>query len=157
MPNLTESAARWIPAVALLLAGCGAGPIAERSGSGDLLPCPTAPHCVSSLDPDADHHVDPLIYRGTMAQARAQLIEALKSLPHTEIVAQEPNYLRAESRTSVLRFVDDLQCVIKPAAMGSGGTIELRSSSRVGYYDFGANRARVETLRRAFAAAQPRP
>jgi len=157
MSNLTESVARWMPALVLMLAGCGVGPVAERSGAGALLPCPSAPHCVSSVDQDPDHHVNALIFRGSVAQARVHLIEALKALPRTEIVAEEPRYLRAESHSTLLRFVDDVQCVIEPAAMGSGGVIELRSSSRVGYYDFGANRERVESLRKAFEAAEARP
>ncbi|HZP12799.1 MAG TPA: DUF1499 domain-containing protein [Nevskiaceae bacterium] len=157
MPNLTESVARWMPALVLLLTACGVGPVAERTGAGALLPCPSAPHCVSSVDEDPDHHVNPLIFRGSVAQARAHLVAALKSLPRTEIVAEEPRYLRAESRSTLMRFVDDVQCVIQPAAMGAGGVIELRSSSRVGYYDFGANRERIESLRKAFAAAEAGP
>src|SRR5690349_18453047 len=108
MPNLTESVARWTPALVLLLAGCGVGPVA-----GALLPCPAAPHCVSTVDEDPDHHVNPLIFRGSVAQARTHLVEALKSLPRTEIVAEEPRYLRAESHSSLMRFVDDVQCVIQ--------------------------------------------
>jgi uncharacterized protein (DUF1499 family) len=157
MSNLTESLARWMPAAALALIGCGSAPPAERPSGGAIEPCPPAPHCVSSIDSDADHHVDALIFRGTPAQARAQLIRALKSLPRTEVVEQSPGYLRAEARSAVLRFVDDVEFAIEPAAAGSGGVIEVRSSSRVGYYDFGANRERVESLRKAFAAAAGRP
>jgi uncharacterized protein (DUF1499 family) len=153
MPNLTET----VSALALLLAGCGVGPVAERPAHGELSPCPSAPHCVSSIDPDADHHVDAFVFRGTTAQARTRLVQALKSLPRTEIVEQEAAYLRAESRSTLLRFVDDVQCVIRPAAAGAGGVIEVRSASRVGYYDFGANRERVESLRQAFAETRRRP
>ena len=154
MLNLTKCVARWMPALALPIAACGVGPVAERTGAGEILPCPSAPHCVSTVDQDPDHHVNPLIFRGPVAQARTHLIDALKSLPGTQIVAEEPRYLRAESQSSLMHFIDDVQCVIDPAPMGSGGVIELRSSSRVGYYDFGANRSRVESLRKAFEAAE---
>ena len=157
MPNLTETFARCMPAVALALGGCGVGPVAEVGPGGALLPCPAAPHCVSSIDQDADHHVDPLIFRGPAAQARAQLIQALKSLPRTQIVDEQAGYVSAEAHSTVMRFVDDVQCQIKPAAAGGGGIIEVRSSSRVGYYDFGANRERVESLRKAFATQAGHP
>ena len=43
----------------------------------------------------------------------------------------------------MLRFVDDVEFNLRPEA----GIIAVRSASRVGYYDFGANRSRVEKLR----------
>lgn len=157
MSNLTETLARWMPALALLLAACGGDPVSEPAVVGELAPCPAAPHCVSSIDADADHHVDPLIFHGSVAQARLHLIKALKSLPRTEIVTSQGNYVRAESRSAVMRFVDDVEAVIEPAAVGAGGIIELRSSSRMGYSDFGANRSRMESLRRAFAGVEGGP
>ncbi|MBW2641103.1 MAG: DUF1499 domain-containing protein, partial [Deltaproteobacteria bacterium] len=41
------------------------------------------------------------------------------------------------------RFIDDLELYFN----SSNGIISIRSASRVGYWDFGANRRRVELLR----------
>ena len=45
-------------------------------------------------------------------------------------------------------FVDDLELQVDPTAR----VIHVRSASRLGHRDFGVNRARVESLRAAFAA-----
>ena len=44
------------------------------------------------------------------------------------------------------RFVDDLEFYLDRLEK----KIHVRSASRVGKYDFGANRRRVEAIRRAF-------
>jgi uncharacterized protein (DUF1499 family) len=45
----------------------------------------------------------------------------------------------------MLGFIDDLQLQLRP----DEGLIAVRSASRVGYWDLGVNRRRVERLRRA--------
>jgi uncharacterized protein (DUF1499 family) len=57
--------------------------------------------------------------------------------------------LRAQFTSFLFRFVDDVDCVVDAPA----GVIQIRSASRVGYSDLGANRKRVEAIRRAFAAS----
>jgi len=59
------------------------------------------------------------------------------------IIRQEANYLYAEYRTRLMRFVDDVEFVFDEKA----GLIHVRSASRLGRRDFGVNRARVEALR----------
>jgi uncharacterized protein (DUF1499 family) len=67
--------------------------------------------------------------------------------------AAEP-YLRAECKTLVFRFTDDIEFLLDRDAR----LIHVRSGARVGWYDFGVNRRRVEAIRRAFAArAESRP
>jgi uncharacterized protein (DUF1499 family) len=51
-----------------------------------------------------------------------------------------------------MRFVDDVEFSLDPA----GGVIHVRSAARMGIRDFGVNRARVESLRRALDAALSR-
>jgi uncharacterized protein (DUF1499 family) len=53
------------------------------------------------------------------------------------------HYIAAIFSSSLLGFVDDLTCRIDAEA----GKIHLRSESRVGFYDLGANRRRVNELR----------
>lgn len=142
-----------ISAVTLGAAGCGAAAVVEHGARDTLAPCPSAPHCVSSSAQTADQHVEPILYRGPRNAAQARLVAVLQARPRTRVVIDEPGYLRAESTSALLRFVDDLECVLRENPSGDGGLIELRSASRVGYYDFGANRDRVEAVRRAFAAA----
>jgi len=66
------------------------------------------------------------------------------------VVVSEDSYLRAEFSTMFFRFVDDLELLADPDA----GVIHVRSASRVGTWDLGLNRRRVEDLRRRLATLQ---
>lgn len=61
------------------------------------------------------------------------------------MVQREQDYLRAEAVSRVFRFVDDVEFEILPEE----GSIQVRSASRVGYWDFGVNRRRIERVRDA--------
>jgi uncharacterized protein (DUF1499 family) len=138
--------ASWKPALALTLLlalGC-AGTPPPKTPPGTLPPCPDKPNCVSSLAPDDDHRAAP--YTGAeWAAVRA----AVAALPRTAIVEERPGYLHAESHSRIFGFVDDLELLASKA----GDRVDVRSASRVGYGDWGVNRARVESLREALAAA----
>jgi uncharacterized protein (DUF1499 family) len=108
--------------------------------NGRLAPCKRSPNCVSSqADPlDAEHYIAPISYSGTMQALR----EAIAGLPLATLVTVEGNYLYAEFRTPILRFVDDVEF------LKDGEVLHVRSASRLGRRDFKANRNRVEQLRR---------
>ena len=55
------------------------------------------------------------------------------------------NGSRIEFTTSVMGFVDDVEFLNEPA----NGQMSVRSASRVGYSDLGANRKRIEAIRTA--------
>jgi uncharacterized protein (DUF1499 family) len=63
------------------------------------------------------------------------------------IAEEKAGYLRAEFRSSLFGFVDDLELLLDKAAK----RIDVRSASRTGYFDFGVNRRRVEEIRKRFA------
>ena len=66
------------------------------------------------------------------------------------VIAQEPGYLRAVYETQLLRFIGDVEfCQDKNNSM-----IHVRSVSRMGHSDLGANLKRVEKIRAAFANKQ---
>src|SRR5690606_4386178 len=113
---------------------------------GRLAPCKPTPNCVSSqADPaDAVHYIAPL--EGTMADVRS----VLKRTPRVRIITDEPNYLYAEFRTRLMRYVDDVEFYF------DGRVVHVRSCSRLGHGDFGTNRRRVERLRREVDAVRLR-
>jgi uncharacterized protein (DUF1499 family) len=119
----------------------------EDLAAGRLRACPDSPNCVSSQAADAAHRVEPIAFRGDPAAALDRLRRAVVSLPRARIVGASENYLHAEFTSLLLRFVDDVELLLEPER----GLIQVRSASRVGYSDLGANRRRVEALRRAFA------
>lgn len=133
-----------------LLAGCSAGAANLRAtNNGQLAPCDSGPHCVSSLSTDPDRHVDPLTYSGARAAAMQRLVTVVSGMDGAKIVEQTPGYLHATYTSDVFGFVDDVEFVL-PA---DSDKIDVRSSSRIGYYDFGVNRGRVATIRKRFEAA----
>lgn len=98
------------------------------------------PNCVSSqADPaDREHYIDPIAFKGNLMELQS----AVESMPGTTIIRKEGNYLYAEFRTALLRFVDDVEFLL------GEGVIHVRSASRLGRRDFGVNRKRIESLRK---------
>ncbi|MFT5062979.1 MAG: hypothetical protein ACI91G_000340 [Gammaproteobacteria bacterium] len=114
---------------------------------GRLQPCPSAPHCVSSdsyaVEEKTSAYIKPFELEGlphVAWEATRTLIEASE---RTSIVQQRPGYLHAEVVSPWKFYTDDLELRLDQ----SQRVIHVRSSSRIGYYDFGVNRDRVERLR----------
>jgi uncharacterized protein (DUF1499 family) len=118
-----------------------------------LAPCPRTPNCVSTeAPPGSTKRMDPIPYTGSLDEARARLLQVLRDYPRTRIVSDpglEPHYLKAECRSAVFRFVDDVELVLDDEAK----RIHFRSASRLGRKDFGVNRKRMEEIRAAFLGA----
>lgn len=140
-----------VPALAMAspLGDLLAGKRPDEVGTGTLAPCPARPNCVSSHATLSQHAIAPLRPGGDPAAAMARLETVVRAQPGARVVAAGPRYLHAEFVSPVLGFVDDVEFVPDPAA----GVIHVRSASRLGYGDFGANRARVEAIRAAFDRA----
>ena len=75
---------------------------------------------------------------------------ALKEILHNRnritIISESPNYIYAECRTALFRFVDDLEFYFDDTHK----VIHIRSASRIGYSDLGVNRRRIEEIRTQF-------
>lgn len=108
-----------------------------------LAPCPAKPNCVSSEAKDASQKIEPYLLAVSEEEAWKVIKETLKKMPRTKIVEEGPGYLHAECRSTVFRFVDNLELLAKPG----GEVIAVRSASVTGYSDLGVNRRRVEKLR----------
>ncbi len=68
----------------------------------------------------------------------------IEATPRTHLVTRSPDYLGAEYESALLGFVDDVEFYFEPGSK----QVQVRSASRVGYSDFGVNRARIEDIRR---------
>jgi uncharacterized protein (DUF1499 family) len=132
-----------------LLAGHPPATLGVRDGT--LAPCPGSPNCVSSRATDDAHAVASFACTEDPRAALGRLAGIISTRPGARIVTREPDYLHAEFESKVMGFVDDLELQVDPAAR----VIHVRSASRLGHRDFGVNRARVESLRAAFAAGSP--
>ena len=110
---------------------------------GRLIPCPASPNCVCSFDTEPQHAIEPLAFEGQPEAAWTELESLLAETPRATVVAREEDYLRADFWTPVMHYVDDVEFLLDREA----GVIHVRSASRVGHSDLGANRKRIEELR----------
>jgi uncharacterized protein (DUF1499 family) len=103
-------------------------------------PPPKSPNCVSSRADAADrvHHIAPLS-GADLAAVKA----VVAGMPRTRIKEEADGYLHVIFTSGLFRFKDDVQFEQE------GDVVHVRSASRVGFGDLGANRKRVEAIRLA--------
>jgi uncharacterized protein (DUF1499 family) len=117
----------------------------QHSGN-KLSPCPSSPNCVSSLAVDRKHSIKPLKFSGSRDEARQKLLSILEKQKKVRVTRSETEYIHAEFRSLIFQFVDDVEFLFAE----EGNIIHIKSASRVGYSDLGANRRRVERIRSDF-------
>jgi len=133
---------------AILLACSTDQTVKTGANNESLSPCPKSPNCVSSLSEDNSHYVEPLSYKVSQEEAREKLISVIDSMKRSEIVTAKTNYIHATFKSALFGFLDDVEFSFDDERK----SINVRSASRTGYYDFGVNRRRVEEIRTRFMA-----
>ncbi|HEY9735635.1 MAG TPA: DUF1499 domain-containing protein [Trichocoleus sp.] len=119
---------------------------------GKLAPCPGSPNCVVSQGAqDKEHAIAPIAYSGSQTDALNRLKAVIAAQPRTAVIEERDDYLYAEFSSRLMGFVDDVEFFFDPGAP----VIQVRSASRLGESDLGVNRKRIETIRAAFAVADP--
>jgi len=146
---------RLLPlALALLLAGCAPTSHVIEGPDGVLgfAPCERAPRCAVSLtDPGPGGDSVAALVGGTDAeQAHDNLLAVLAGMRGYEILKDDGHYVHAEFTTPLVRYQDDVEFLIR-----DDGRIDVRSSARIGWYDWETNRKRVEALRAALLERTP--
>lgn len=134
----------------LVIAGGGSGSPTLSSGvsPSGLTGCPHSPNCVSTEAQDEKHKIKPFRLKGNFETRWPFVHRVVASIPRTAVVTATDNYIHAQCKSLIFRFVDDLELFLDP----STGIVSIRSASRTGYSDFGANRRRVESLRQELLA-----
>ncbi len=107
-----------------------------------LPPCPHPGNCVCTEDGDAQ----PLAYGSLSPEAARECLRVILRSRAT-VCSDRGDRVHATFRVAV--FTDDLHVRFDDLTR----TIHLRSASRVGRYDFGVNRRRIERLQRLWNAA----
>ncbi len=123
--------------------GVRSGKQAPLVWSAGVIPvCGEKPNCVCSLqDPLDEHYIEPIALGDHDVADVTAAIESIGG----EIITHDGVTIQAIFSSGIFRFVDDLLVQV------DGGKLNVRSSSRVGHSDFGANRKRVEQLRQALS------
>lgn len=112
-----------------------------------LPPCPASPNCVSSQAEDK-HRIVPFVVKGDPDQAFKCLHTLLGKRSDTTVITVDSNTIKVEFRT-LLGFVDDALFLLDR----NQAVIHLRSAARLGYWDLGKNRRRMEEIRQQFTQA----
>ena len=112
-----------------------------------LKPCRKKLNCVSSQSVNPKHQIQPIYYFGSIKEAKKNLKKVLDSTGNANFINKTNKYWHIEFTSYWLGFVDDVEVLFYE----SESRIDIRSASRVGYWDFGVNRKRVEKIRIQFA------
>lgn len=93
--------------------------------------------------------ITPLALRGDGPATIAKISVIVAAMAGAKIIKSDADYLYAQFTTPLMKFVDDTEFWYDPAAQ----VVQVRSASRIGKSDMGANRTRIEAVRVALAAA----
>jgi len=106
-----------------------------------LRDCPDKMNCVNSDATESRHAIKGFALSGD-DEAWGIVCKLVSTMRGVTIIEETGDYLRATFRIPVFGFIDDLEL-----GRRDDRHVAVRSCSRVGRYDFGVNRRRVEKLR----------
>ncbi len=95
--------------------------------------------------------VKPVLLAEPPAQVFDRVLATARAMPRWQVTRQEPASGRIEAiaRSRIFHFVDDVAIRIRPEGLGS--RVDMRSRSRVGQGDLGANARRILAFQAALA------
>ncbi|MEM1370288.1 MAG: DUF1499 domain-containing protein [Cyanobacteria bacterium P01_H01_bin.15] len=143
LTSFVTPAAAALPGMSFLFEGQPPADLGITDGA--FKPCPASPNCVSSQATDAEHKIEPLEYSRDLETTRELLGKVLSVVPRTKVTQEDADYVRTESASRLLGFVDDAEFYFPR----DRSVIEVRSASRLGESDLGVNRRRIEQIRLA--------
>jgi len=76
-------------------------------------------------------------------KAFTELIQILENTPRVKIIKKDKNFIHAIATSRIMKFIDDIEIKV----LNKENIFQVKSSSRLGIYDLGVNKKRVETLR----------
>ena len=113
--------------------------------NGRLIKCGPKPNCVCSIgnEDSEKHHIAPLEFANDdLAMELWQKIKGVMNSQGFQLVSEKDDYLHYTHTSTIMGFVDDIEFHRPQGAK----RIDLKSSSRVGYSDLGANRKRLTKI-----------
>jgi uncharacterized protein (DUF1499 family) len=143
--NIAPAIANTMP-LAAIFHFSGKRPTDLGVQQGQFAPCPPSPNCVSSQASDPGHNIAAIALTGSSDTALASLKAIVAAQPGAAIMTETENYLYAEFTSSLMGFVDDVEFFLDT----ENQVIQVRSASRLGESDLGANRQRIEKIRAEF-------
>lgn len=112
--------------------------------NGKLAPEPVSSNGVSS-QAQGDKYVEPFPVLDE-ANDWNSLLYALEMQERKQVLTKTSNYVHAVFRSPAMCFKDDVEFYFHRTA----GHIDVRAAARLGRYDMGVNRKRVEVIRQKY-------
>jgi len=119
--------------------------ITEKNGESVLVDCPGTPNCQCSEASRQSQRVDRIPVTKNPSQSIAVLARIIEGIKGMEVQLFDEKYLYATATTSLMKYVDDIEFLLSD----DGQSIQVRSASRIGKADLGANARRIEIIRTA--------
>lgn len=120
-----------------------AGGIVEKNSQQRLADCPDTPNC----------YRDEFPVTAEPALAISTLADIVSRQDGAQIVLQDERYLHATFTSRLMGFTDDVEFLLQTGDTETRPVVLVRSASRLGKSDLGANKKRVEMLRSAISPA----
>ncbi len=111
--------------------------------NGKLTECPSSPNCVSTQTASESHKMQAIPFSKELDVVMTQIKAVVNAMGSATLVKEQRHYLHFEFKTSLLKFIDDVEFFIDEKSK----LIHFRSASRVGYSDLGANRSRMSEIK----------
>ena len=114
-----------------------------KDGKSSLADCPDTPNCQCSEASRQSQRVARLAISQNPANSIATLASIIEGMPGMTIVQSDEKYLYATATTRIMQYVDDIEFLLDEDTK----SIQVRSASRLGRSDFGANAKRIDAIR----------
>jgi len=112
--------------------------------NGYLKPASSKPNSVNSQAAPGNYAaIAPIPVQGDALAFFARVVKVVSAQKGARIIQQTPSYVYAEFTSPLMGYVDDVEFALD----ADRGLVHLRSASRLGYSDLGANRKRIEAIR----------
>lgn len=119
------------------------GLITSAGATPTLSGCDNLLNCTSSTANTNKNLIEPIAYQGASTEVIAKIATLISKQKGTKVKTQNANYLHATYKTLLVGYTDDLELLVDQ----NSGVLNIRSASRIGRSDLGANRKRIEALR----------
>ena len=110
---------------------------------GQLIECGKSPNCVSSQTAQSSKRIAPINASDTPELTWLMLRDLVETMPQASLITESETYRHYQFTTPLMGFIDDVELLFVYREQ----LIQVKSASRVGESDLGANRKRVESLR----------
>jgi len=119
---------------------------------GQLTECSKNPNCVSSQTTQRSKYIAPINASDTPELTWLMLRDVVDNMPQALLITENEIYRHYQFTTPLMGFIDDVELVFDRTE----NLIHVKSASRVGQSDMGANRNRVALLRESLDEALSR-